>query len=137
MRFVLDTNVLMSGLFFGGKPAQIIDWWLVSGSVLLVTEDVLAEYSVVLERLASRYPSIHARSLFQLIALRSKLVGVKDVPHDACADANDLKFLACALGGKGKWIISGDKHLLEVDGWKGIRIVKPAEFITDQIGNRK
>jgi len=67
MRFVLDTNVLMSGLFFGGKPGQIIDWWLETGHELLATEAVLAEYQDVFERLGRRYPTVHAKALLQLV----------------------------------------------------------------------
>jgi putative PIN family toxin of toxin-antitoxin system len=130
MRFVLDTNVLVSGLFFGGKPGRILDWWLATDNTLLVTEAVLAEYDAVLTRLAKRYPSVPAKRLFQQVALRSQLVEGADVPLGACPDASDLKFLACALGGDGKWIISGDKHLLGVDGWRGLRVVSPAAFVT-------
>jgi putative PIN family toxin of toxin-antitoxin system len=129
MKIVLDTNVLMSGLFFGGKPCQIIDWWLETNDDLLVTDEVLEEYKAVLERLGRRYPDVHARALLQMVMVRAVLVETMSVPLDACSDSNDLKFLACARSGQSDWLISGDQHLLRVDGWQGIRIISPADFV--------
>lgn len=129
MRFVLDTNVLMSGLFFGGKPGQILDWWLSSGCTLVVSAAVLNEYRDVLERLALRYPGVQARSLFQMVSRRCLLINAVPVPLDACVDVHDLKFLECALGGQSRLIISGDRHLLNVNGWRKIRVVNPATFV--------
>jgi len=44
-------------------------------------------------------------------------------------DPDDDKFLAAALGGKAEAIISGDKHLLDVNGYTGIEVIGPSEFI--------
>jgi len=135
MRFVLDTNVLMSGLYFGGKPGQIIDWWLETGHEILATEAVLAEYQDVFERLGKRYPTVQAKALLQLVTRRATLVPAVDVPLDACSDVDDLKFLACALSGQSDWLVSGDIHLLAVNGWRGLHVVRPAEFVKEIISD--
>lgn len=46
-----------------------------------------------------------------------------------CADPDDDKFFACALASGGRIIISGDKHLLKVSGYRGIQVLKPREFV--------
>jgi predicted nucleic acid-binding protein len=48
-----------------------------------------------------------------------------------CGDPEDDKFLACALAGKSKLIISGYKHLLKISGYQGIKVIKPREFFDD------
>jgi len=45
------------------------------------------------------------------------------------------KFFACASTGKGKLIISGDKHLLEACGYQGIKVLKPKEFIEQYLND--
>lgn len=129
MRFVLDTNVLMSGIYFGGKPGQVIDWWLDTGADLVVTHAVLAEYQDVFDRLGKRYPALHGKALMQMVIRQAVLVQAAEVPMDACPDVDDVKFLACALAGGSPWIVSGDAHLLGISGWREIQIVTPAEFL--------
>jgi len=46
-----------------------------------------------------------------------------------CDDPDDDNFLACALKSKNKLIISGDKHLLRVSGYRGIKIIRPRRFV--------
>jgi predicted nucleic acid-binding protein len=46
-----------------------------------------------------------------------------------CSDPDDDKFLACAIAGGSKIIVSGDKHLLKISGFQGIEILKPQELV--------
>jgi predicted nucleic acid-binding protein len=62
MRVVLDTNVLMSGIFFTGPPARILAAWAEGDLDLLASVDILAEYRRVGDRLRKKYPSV-AREL--------------------------------------------------------------------------
>ena len=55
-----------------------------------------------------------------------------DVPalsEQVCDDPDDDKFLACALASETKMIVSGDKHLLRVSGYKSIEVLKPKAFV--------
>ncbi len=45
------------------------------------------------------------------------------------ADPTDNVFFECALDGKADYIISGDKHLLDLGLYKGIQILKAKEFL--------
>lgn len=56
MRVVLDTNVLVSGIFFGGVPGQIVDAWSEDRLSLVLTPEILEEYARVGQDLAAKYP---------------------------------------------------------------------------------
>jgi predicted nucleic acid-binding protein len=49
--------------------------------------------------------------------------------RDVVDDPTDNKYLACALEGHAEYIITGDQHLLQLDPWRGIRIIPPAVFL--------
>jgi predicted nucleic acid-binding protein len=51
------------------------------------------------------------------------------MPGPVCDDPDDDKFIACAIAAKCKMIVSGDKHLLKVSGFKGIGVIRPREFV--------
>jgi len=124
----LHTNVLISGLFFGGVPGQIIDWWLLDKVTLLVTVAIVAEYEDVLERLSAKYPSLQAKTLFHTVVHNATIVEPVEVSSAGCSDSDDVKFLACAIGGNANIIVSGDKHLLKINGWGNLEILTPREF---------
>ncbi len=46
-----------------------------------------------------------------------------------CSDPDDDKFLAAAISGKAGFVVSGDKALLKTDGFQGIRVMKPSDFL--------
>ncbi len=104
MRVVLDTNVLMSGIFFAGPPARILAAWAEGELELLVTVDILAEYRRVVEQVP--------------------------IPAYACSDEDDLKFLACASAGNAACVVSRDRALLRASGYEGIEVMTPREFQT-------
>ena len=97
MRFVLDTNVLMSGIFFSGPPARILAAWAEGRFDLLATVEILAEYRRVAKRLAKQYPSIDVDPVLDLVILKCRIVEPLPVPPEACDDEDDVKFLACAI----------------------------------------
>lgn len=48
-----------------------------------------------------------------------------------CDDPDDDKFFACAIAGGADLIISGDKHLLKMSGYQGIKVVRPRQFVDE------
>lgn len=58
MNVVVDTNVFVSAVFFGGVPGRILDFWKRGQMDLLMSEQILSEYVDVLRRLAARYPRV-------------------------------------------------------------------------------
>jgi putative PIN family toxin of toxin-antitoxin system len=130
MRIVLDTNVLMSGIFFSGPPALILGAWAEGRLELLATVEVLAEYRRVGSRLSRQYPSVDVNPVLDLIVRESRIVEPFPVPADACDDEDDVKFLACAVSGRAACVVSGDRALLRASGHEGIEVVTPRDFLT-------
>ena len=58
MRIVLDTNVVMSAVFFGGSPLRILEAWREGRMELVVSEDILTEYAEIADRLSARHPQV-------------------------------------------------------------------------------
>lgn len=128
MRAVLDTNVVMSAIFFGGTPLKIVRAAFAKKVELVVTKAVLSEYREVAERLRSQFPAVNHRR--PLAILESKLTIVRPIPlgDTGCRDPDDDAILACALGGKAKLICSGDGDLLSLNGFRGLEVMHPADF---------
>ncbi|MGB8328983.1 MAG: putative toxin-antitoxin system toxin component, PIN family [Polyangiales bacterium] len=130
MKVVLDTNVLMSGIFFAGPPARILTAWAEDQLDLLATVDILAEYRRVGSRLRKKYPSVDVDPVLDLVIRESRIVEPVPVEADACSDKDDLKFLACALAGNADCVVSGDRALLRASGYEGIEVMTPRDFQT-------
>ena len=129
MKVILDTNVLISGIFFGGPPLQILKAWHGSNLELLVSYEILEEYVEVGERLMKKYPNVDPFPIIELIGLNATIVSAYPLERSVSKDPDDDKFLACATSGKGSHVISGDKHLLDVLNYQGIKIVSPRQFV--------
>jgi putative PIN family toxin of toxin-antitoxin system len=129
VRIILDTNVVISGIFFAGPPYQILKAWRGGKLHLVVSEEILAEYRRVGETLALQFPSIDLLPILGMLRANAEVISVKCLPEPVCDDPDDDKFLACALAGDCKLIVSGDKHLLKASGFRGINVLTPREFM--------
>lgn len=130
MRTVVDTNVVMSGLFWKGPPADILAAWLAGKFEWVVSADILAEYHRILQSLETKYPPpISAWAFLRGVSLSAKLTTPVVFERQICSDADDDKFIAAAIAGHAKVIVSGDKALLQVSPYQDIQILKPALFL--------
>jgi putative PIN family toxin of toxin-antitoxin system len=134
MRVVIDTNVLISGIFFGGPPAQILKAWHGGAVQFIVSSDILEEYFEVCERLSLRYPDVDITQILVLIVQNSQVVSASPLPEPVSSDSDDDKFLACAVASSTQVIISGDSDLLTVSGYENIQVMTPREFADRYIG---
>ncbi len=128
MRAVLDTNVVISAIFFGGMPLKIVRAAFAKKVELVASRAVLREYREVAERLHAQFPFVNYRR--PLSILESKLIIVRPVAlgETVCRDPDDDAIIACALGGKAKVICSGDDDLLALNGFRGLEIMQPSDF---------
>ena len=128
MRIVLDTNVFISS-FFGGNPRTIIDLWKDGRLTLCLSQDIFDEYIEVLRRLGlDNTPELE--ELLKLFATGFHIVFTTRTPEiHVVADPDDDKFIACAQALKAGCVVSGDKALVDVRLYQGIRIVTPREFL--------
>jgi predicted nucleic acid-binding protein len=125
----LDTNVLVSGIFFGGIPRALHDAWVEGRYELLVTPSIFDEYIQICERLAATRPSLEYRSVLATVVGHGTLVPDTPVPIPITADADDDKFMACAAE-HGALVISGDPYVRDASGWHGVRVFSPRAFMT-------
>lgn len=134
MRLVLDTNIVASGLFWGGHPARLLDAAQLGEIELCTSRPLLAELARILTRrkfakaVAATDLSIEDLVL-DYVALTTVVTPARLAPTIA-ADPADDQVLACALAARADWIVSGDKHLHGLgETYRGIRIVRPAQAV--------
>jgi putative PIN family toxin of toxin-antitoxin system len=133
MRVIIDTNVLISGVFFGGPPAKILKAWHRGELQLIVSPEILEEYYEVCERISVRYPDIDITRILLLIARNSQVVDAPTLGERVSRDADDDKFIACAVASSTQIIISGDNDLLTVPDYENVQIVTPRDFVDSHI----
>ena len=130
MTETLDTKVLMSGIFFGGVPGRVLEAWRDGRFKWVVTDDIIDEYREVSERLHLKIPRVDPREWIELIEDEAASIVPERLKEPVCDDPDDDKFVACALGA-GATIVSGDHHLLDVNGRNGLCVKKPRDFLDD------
>jgi putative PIN family toxin of toxin-antitoxin system len=128
VKVVLDTNVVVSGIFFSGPPREILHSWSRGKIQLLITPEIFEEYQRVAAELNKRYHSIEIRRILELILVGSELIVAAPLPRPLCMDPNDDKFFDCAVAGRASIIVSGDKHLLKASDSHGITVITPRYF---------
>jgi uncharacterized protein len=127
MRVVFDTNVFISGLNFGGKPAIALQMAANAECVLVTSEEILLEIQDVLLR----------KFLWSARNVAATLTGIRamaDVVRpiftlNDCEDSDDNRILEAAVEGKVACIVSGDRHLLRMSIFRGIEIVNVNDFV--------
>lgn len=133
MRLVLDTNVVVSALVWGGVPYKLIEA-AAAGDIDLVTSPaLLAELCDVLgrEHLASRLAKQHS-SVEQALGFYGELaisVSPLSTPRVVTGDADDDHVIAAAVAGSAEIVVSGDRHLLSLSSHQGIGVVNAAEAL--------
>lgn len=133
MRVVLDTHVLVSGVFFTGPPYMILRAWRDGQVQLVISAEIVDEYHRVGEVMAEGFPGVDFPPILHLLAVVVELVHAPKLPEPVCSDPDDDNFLACALAGGTRLIISGDKGLLRSSGYRGIKVIRPRAFVDEYL----
>ena len=129
MRLVLDTNVFVSGVFFGGPPGDVLAVWRDGAIEIVVSREIVAEYVRVGEKLSAQFPGADLGPALDLLAATARLVVAPPLAEPVCRDADDDKFLACALAASVRYVVSGDRDLLDISPYKGISVLRPRDCI--------
>jgi len=132
MKIVIDTNVAVSGLLWGGPPNEILKMARSRNLSILACDQTIQElkralgYDKFRKRLADLQGSVEsAYSYFMNLVFF--VPGPKEVPEVILDDPFDNLFLALAVENKASLIVSGDHHLLDLVKYKNIQIVRPSE----------
>lgn len=127
MRILIDTNILLSGLYFHGLPKKLLSELDLEKFKICVNEEIIAEYK---DKIDNKF----SKSKYKLDRdLREKIFGsfksfeiVSNL--QICRDPDDDKFINCAIDAKAIYIVSGDNDLLTIKNFAGIEIVTARDF---------
>jgi putative PIN family toxin of toxin-antitoxin system len=127
VRVVADANVFVSAIAFGGKPALVLN--LVRRGQVLLLYSALTRDEIE-EVLARKFRWSEAR--IRAVCGPYWHAGIRVDPGEeiaACADPDDNRVLECAVGGGAAFIVTGDKHLLRMENFRGCQILTPDAFL--------
>jgi len=126
---VFDTNILLSGLGWRGKPYECIKLartGLIEG---LTCKEILQELSEKLEFRLKFSPEQVTDTIIDLLTCL-RLVTITNTLNVINNDPDDNKILECALVGKASHIVTGDRrHLLPLSKYENISIVSADNFL--------
>ena len=127
MNIVLDTNTVISGLFWKGAPRQILDLARSGTFTLFTSPELLAELADVLGRskFSTRLEQANTSSEELVLGYASLAITVRPnkIAPVIKADPDDDNVLACAKIANAEIIASGDRHLLHLNEYEGIKIM--------------
>lgn len=133
-RVVCDTNVILSGMLWGGTPRQMLAR-IEQGKYNLFTSRMLLEE---LDRVL-RYPKfttifgkagLSRQDILRWMVRNSTIIISKPLDRPVVlADPSDDCVLACAVSASAEAVVSGDKHLLNIRSFRGIPILATGRFL--------
>lgn len=134
IKAVIDTNILVSGIISPkASPAKIISFWQQRKFILITSEEIINELKEVLSypRIFKSY-NLNIKTVDRYLKMFKAFAEVcqpKGKIKVIEVDPEDNKFIEAALVGGAEFIVSGDRHLLGLKHFKGIKIVRAEEFV--------
>ena len=130
MKIVIDTNVFISAVLFGGEADKILSLGKGKKVTIVISKEILNEYIKVLAYPKFKLTDEEIKSIIgeELLPIVT-IVNVNSIIKYIKADPEDDKFLSLAVDGQADYIISGDKHLLDVKKYKKFKIITIKEFL--------
>lgn len=128
IKAVLDTNVIISALFWRGAPFIILKRSIKGDFLFLTSPAILKE---VKRKLISKFkvPKDKTEEYLKILIINSEIIIPQKKLRVVKDDPSDDKIIECAFEGKADFIVSGDIHLKRLKSYKGIKIVSPKEFL--------
>lgn len=127
MKIVLDTNILISGIFWRGVPNRILQYWESEYYEIAVSPEILNEYVRVIAEIGKNKSEL-VKKWIDYISIKSYVVEIV-TPLKLSRDPDDNKFLECAVSADADYVVSGDDDLLILKKVEGIPIIKASSFI--------
>ena len=126
MKILIDTNILISALFFGKFPKEFLNEVLVKNFEICINDKILDEYEATIHK------KILKKKILDEVLYEKFLQDVRFFESVSdlkiCRDPDDDKFINCAIDAKAIYIVSGDNDLLTIKNFAGIEIVTAREF---------
>jgi putative PIN family toxin of toxin-antitoxin system len=124
-RIILDTNVLISGIFWKGKTSRLLESVIKHKVELVASYEMLKEYTAVINRIAEKYNEQELGERWAVMLIEHLTLIDAPKKFKKCRDPYDNMFVDCALASGAKIIVTGDDDLLSLDG-----TVKGISFLT-------
>ena len=128
MNVVLDTNVLISGVFWRGPANRILELWANDKIEVVVSPEILTEYQRLLAKMERDKPAGLADAWTVFIAQHARVIHPAGHPR-LCRDPDDDKFLHCALSAGARVLVTGDKDLLSMGRVADVELLTPTAFL--------
>lgn len=128
MKIVIDTNVMISAVFFGGQPRKLIEHLFKDDFSAFVSPEIVQEYIETYNEIHRKYSDKGNPDILRKIVEKSKMI-FPEVKISVCRDSDDDKFISCAVEGKCLYIVSGDNDLLSLKTVENVEIITVSEFL--------
>jgi putative PIN family toxin of toxin-antitoxin system len=133
MKLVLDTNVILAALLWRGTTAKIWALALKQGCKFFISQDLLSELETVIARKKfDKYfegLDLTREAFMKLVVDEFKLIQPAPIPPTILADPPDDAVLACAVGAEVDAMVSGNKHLLDLEQFQDIPIITVSAWL--------
>lgn len=129
MRVVLDTNIYISAILFGGVAEKVLGVLSQRGALIFISPFIVKEIQNVLK---IKFGWDRKQIVFVLKDLQEHTLPIhtKIDVNVILSKKDDNQILACALAAEADVLISGDrKHILSLKMFHGVKIVSPREFL--------
>lgn len=125
LNFVFDTNVLVSALISTmGNPALLLNK-AGKNYTLFISKDILTELEAVISRDKFGFTEEEVNTIIEAIISFSEVINPEIKLDVIKSDPDDNKILECAVACGASYIVSGDRHLLELKEYDKIKIITP------------
>lgn len=128
-RLVLDTNLLVSAVLGEGHPRTLLRSCIDGAHKLLGSPATIGEFSEVLARPKFRMTGEEVARAVAVLVQTAELVETSSRLAVVTADPDDDRFLELAVDGKADLLVSGDRHVLDLQEFAGIPIVRAADAV--------
>ena len=128
-RAVLDTNIIISSVFYRGNPYEVVIKGILGEYQLVTSSEILDE---VVDKLRNKFdfPEENIQELMDILLTYCHVVKTI-AKFDIVRDKKDNKIIECAFDGKADYIITGDTDLLELKEFKDIKILNAKDFLVE------
>lgn len=136
IRIVLDTNVIVSALVFGGVPRDVLELADAGQCELFYSEAIQGEGRRVLSEKFG-WAAAMLQEILPALWSTGELVVPRTVIQAVADDPDDDRILECAVAANASFIVSGDRHLLALRSYKSISIVTPRQFLETYVAGQR
>ena len=126
-----DTNIMISALGWNGNERRVIELGLSGKIQLCLSLEILDELQRVMDYPKFKFTEEQKKEFLSEILEVATIHEIGNHEKVITADASDNIFLETALAADAQFIVSGDRHLLNLEEFKGIRILSARDFLKE------